>query len=124
NPAPPELSVDLVAGEYFAPRGTYSDAGEGEAAGELYLPASFVEPLGFASPQAALGEEVVIGASDAFGRQHELRALVAGVQQTSLFGDSALLSHDLSQALFAAQTSGLPEAVTGVYQSEIGRAHV
>ena len=121
NPAPPELSVDLVAGEYFAPRGTYSDAGEGEAAGELYLPVSFVEPLGFASPQAALGEEVVIGASDAFGRQHELRALVAGVQQTSLFGDSALLSHDLSQALFAAQTSGLPEAVTGVYQSATAR---
>src|SRR5690606_2305797 len=121
NPAPPELSVDLVAGEYFAPRGTYSDAVDGGPAGELYLPVSFVEPLGFASPQAALGEEVVIGASDAFGRQHELRAVVAGVQQTSLFGDSALLSHDLSQALLAAQTSGLPEAVTAVYHSATAR---
>ena len=90
-------------------------------AGELYLPVSFVEPLGFATPQAAVGREVVIGASDAFGRQHEVVALVAGVQQSSLFGDAALLSHDLSQALFAAQTSGLPDAVTGVYQSATAR---
>lgn len=121
NPAPPELSVDLVAGSYFAERGTYADALQGEPAGELYLPVAFVEPLGFASPQAAIGSEVAIGVSDAFGGKHELVARVAGVQQASLFGDSALLSHDLSQALFSAQTTGLPEAVTGVYQSATAR---
>lgn len=121
NPAPPELSVDLVAGTYFAARGTYSDAPIGAPAGELYLPVMFVEPLGFASPAAAVGSEVIIGVSDAFGGRHQLVARVAGVQQTSLFGDSALLSHDLSQALFSAQTTGLPEAVTGVYQSVTAR---
>jgi putative ABC transport system permease protein len=121
NPAPPELSVDLVAGSYFAARGTYSDAGVGEPAGELYLPVAFVEPLGFASPAEATGNEVTIGITDAFGAQHELTARVAGVQQASLFGDSALLSHDLSQALFSAQTTGLPDAVTGVYQSATAR---
>src|SRR5690606_9862523 len=53
NPAPPELNVDLVSGTYFAPRGTYSGASASEPVGELYLPVSYVEPLGFASEQAA-----------------------------------------------------------------------
>jgi len=121
NPAPPELSVDLVAGAYFAPRGTFGDASTGEPAGELYLPVKYVEPLGYPSPEAAVGSEVVIGVSDAFGNQHEVRASIAGVQQASLFGDSALLSRDLSEALFSAQTTGLPAAVTDVYQSATAR---
>lgn len=121
NPAPPELSVDLVAGQYFAARDTFAGAAEGSVAGELYLPVSFVEPLGFTSPAAAVGAEVAIGASDAFGGKHEVLARVAGVQQASLFGDSALLSHDLRRALFSAQTTGLPAAVTGVYQSATAR---
>jgi len=121
NPSPPELSVDLVAGAYFAPRGTYDATADGAVGGELYLPVSYVEPLGFASPAAAIGSQVTIGVSDAFGSQHLVTARVAGVQQASLFGDSALLSHDLSESLFAAQTTGLPEAVTAVYQSATAR---
>jgi len=115
NPSPPELSVDLVAGAYF------SNAADAETAGALYLPVSYVEPLGFTSPAAAVGSLVTIGVTDAFGTQHQVTARVAGVQQASLFGDSALLSHELSEALFAAQTSGLPASVTGMYQSATAR---
>lgn len=117
NPSPPELSVDLVAGQYFAAALPADD----DVAGGLYLPVSYVEPLGFASPADAVGSVVTIAVTDAFGAQHEVNARVTGVQQASLFGDSALFSHELSEALFAAQTTGLPAAVTGVYQSATAR---
>ncbi len=116
NPAPSELNVDLVAGTLL---GTGAPAAG--TAGDLLLPVSYVEPLGFASPQAAVGAIVTIGASDPFGVQHEITARVAGVQQASLFGESALFSSQLSEAVYAAQTSGLPSAVTDIYQSATAR---
>lgn len=116
NPAPPELSVDLVAGTLLV-----AGAPLAGTAGDMLLPVSYVEPLGFTSPQAAVGAIVTIGASDPFGVQHVVSARVAGAQQASLFGDSALLSREVSEALFAAQTSGLPSAVTDIYQSATAR---
>lgn len=119
TPAPPELRVELVTGRHLSvTAGTALPEG---VVGELLLPVSYVEPLGFSSPETAVGAVVTVAASDPFGTQHEVLARVAGVQQASLFGDSALFDGPLGDAVFAAQTSGLPAAVTDIYRGATAR---
>ncbi len=121
DPAPTGLALELVAGARLSADGVTSVPGHDVTLGELLLPVSFVEPLGFAGAESAVGEVVTLALSDAFGRQHEVQAAVVGVKQTSLFGDNASVSPALLNELFSAQTTGLPEVVTNVYQSATAR---
>lgn len=116
SPAPSGLDLDLAAGRTYTEAGVVEVAGYDEPLGELLLPSSYVEPLGFASPADAVGAVVTIGLSDPFGNQHEVHAHVSGVLRTSLFGDGAIVSSALRDAMFEAQTRGLPPIVTDVYQ--------
>ncbi len=116
SPAPSNFNVDLAAGRIFDTDGTSEVAGYDQPLAEMLLPLAYVEPLGFASSQDAVGEVVTIAVSNPFGKQQEVAALITGVQQSSLFGDSVTVSKALLDELFAAQTSGLPKEVTNVYQ--------
>lgn len=116
SPAPSGFNVDLAAGRIFDDEGTKEVSGYDQPLAELLLPLAYVEPLGFASSQDAVGKVVTIAVSNPFGEQEEVNALISGVQQSSLFGDSVTVSSALLDQLFAAQTSGLPKELTNVYQ--------
>lgn len=80
---------------------------------EVALPVAYIGPLGFTSNEAAIGQTVTIGITDAARTQHTLDATVVGVTEPGLAsptGASLLINDALSDALFAAQTTGLTTA--------------
>lgn len=74
----PGKKVSLVAGEQL-------DDGPGSEP-QLILPSYSVEPLGFSNPEAAIGQDVVVGVLDLTGTVREIRAQVNGIQERSLIG--------------------------------------
>ena len=106
NPMPAGSSLNLVAGTIFAD--------DGDAA-ELLLPVSYVEPMGFSSYEAAVGQTVTIGVSDFMGTQHQVDATVSGVQEDTLLAFGLITSRGLISSVAAAQTSGLPPAMAELY---------
>jgi putative ABC transport system permease protein len=78
---------------------------------QVALPKSYVEPLGFSSDDEAIGESITIGITDAQRTQHSLDATVVGVTEEALAsptGSSILTNSALSDALFDAQSIGIP----------------
>lgn len=79
---------------------------------EVALPVAYVKPLGFDSNADAIGQTVTIGITDAERTQHTIEATVVGVSEEALAsptGSSILVNNALSDALFDAQSTGLPE---------------
>lgn len=111
NPSPAGSRVALLAGTGFTDGATP----------ELFLPAIYVEPLGFASPSAAVGTTLTIGVSDVFGQKHEVEARVAGVQEDTIFAFGMIISEGLTDALYSAQTAGLPAAAAEIYPMAVAR---
>lgn len=79
---------------------------------EVALPLAYVDPLGFDSNDAALGQTVTIGITDAERTQHTLEATIVGIAEEALAsptGSSILINDALSDALFDAQNTGLSQ---------------
>ena len=84
---------------------------DGSAARQLVLPVSYVEPMGLASPEDAIGHTVSIAISDAERTQHVVDATVVGIAEEGLAsptGASIVPNDTLSDALFDAQSIGIP----------------
>jgi putative ABC transport system permease protein len=94
------IAVDLVAGDSF-------DATAPEP--RLVLTTDYIEPLGYADNEDAVGSTVTLAVTDALGEQHTLEATVAGVQEPSLLGSSIVLNDTLTTQLHDLQSTGLPE---------------
>ncbi|MCC3265840.1 ABC transporter permease [Arthrobacter gengyunqii] len=109
NPMVGLADADLAAGRQL---------GEGTGA-EMLIPSSYVEPLGFADADAALDQTVSIAVTDYAGTQHTVEAVIAGVQNDSLFGDGAGFNSDLRAELDALQRTGIPEGVSTGYITSI-----
>lgn len=78
---------------------------------QVALPDSYVEPLGLSSPDDAVGSTVSIAITDAMRTQHVLEATVVGVTEETLAsptGSSILPNTALNDALFDAQSTGIP----------------
>lgn len=78
---------------------------------QLVLPASYVEPLGFADDAAAVGQAVSIGVTDAQRTQHVVEATVVGVAEESVAsptGASVVPNDALTDELFTTQSIGMP----------------
>lgn len=116
SPVPSGIDLDLAVGSGITGDGTSRVEGFDEPLGQLVLPMNYVEPLGFASPEAAVGEVVTVALSDPFGNQNEVNAVVSGVMRKGLFGEGAVVSQALRTEMFEAHTRGLPAIVTNVYQ--------
>jgi putative ABC transport system permease protein len=106
NPSPTGPGVALTAGASIA---------RDEPESQILIPVSFVEALGFGSDAAAVGASIWIGISDVFGTRHEVEAQVNGVQEESLLAFGMIASQGLVKELYAAQTTGLPAALAGIY---------
>ena len=78
---------------------------------QVALPDSYVEPLGFASADEAVGQNITLAITDAERTQHFLEARVVGIAEESLTGvGAALVPNDaLTEALFTAQNIGVPD---------------
>ena len=93
------LTVDMAAGA-TVPKDSLDD---------ITIPLAYVEPLGFASAQDALGKSITLAYIDATGTQIEQTATIAGVQQSSLLGNSDFLaSVPLVEAIHLKQVTGIP----------------
>jgi putative ABC transport system permease protein len=80
------------------------------AAYQIVIPDSYVDPLGFADAEAALGERVTVAVTDAARTQHTIEATVVGVSEAGLGTNGSAVPNDaLADALFAAQSTGSTE---------------
>ncbi|MCG7417051.1 MULTISPECIES: ABC transporter permease [Microbacterium] len=79
------------------------------SAREVALPASLVEPLGFADDADAVGKTVTIAVTDPVRTQHLVEATVTGVTEEAFASTVALTNNTaLQDALFDAQNTGVP----------------
>ena len=100
----------LVAGQ-SVPLVTGADPDDGAAEPQVVIPVAFVEPLGWADSDAAIGQTVSLAITDAERTQHVIDATVVGVAEEGLAspsGASVLPNQALSDALFDAQNIGIP----------------
>ena len=101
---------DLLAGEQI------DDAGDPE----LVLPESYLEVLGFADADAAIGESVTLGLTDATGEVHLVDVAVTGVSQPSIGPAAGAVSNDaLTTALYDVQSVGLTAEESARYASAL-----
>lgn len=75
---------------------------------QILLVSSYVDALGFADADSAVGETVRIGTVDHLGELHEVQATVAGIQNESLLASGAALNQALLDELYATQNIGQP----------------
>ncbi|GEL45053.1 permease [Cellulomonas hominis] len=78
---------------------------------QVALPQAYVEPLGLGSDSDAVGRTITIGITDALRTQHRVEATVVGVTEEALAsptGSSLLVNAALTDALFEAQSTGIP----------------
>lgn len=106
------VTLDLAAGAEFD---RTSDAFE------IVLPTNYVETLGFATAQAAIGETASIGITDATGTAHVVDATIVGIQNPRLLGSGASTNAALTTALFEAQRMGLPTTAAADYATATAR---
>jgi putative ABC transport system permease protein len=81
---------------------------DGDGQNQLLLVTSYLDSLGFADAEAAIGETVTIGVSDYLGELHTVDATIAGVQNTSILASGVALNQALTDALHDVETAGMP----------------
>ncbi|MCY7412463.1 MAG: ABC transporter permease [Salinibacterium sp.] len=97
NPTSSITQSALVAGAQLTESST----------GQLILPSTFLEPLGFASAEEAVGSTVSLGITDVLGVQSTVDASIAGVLQESLLSSGAGANPALVNDLVKVQSAGL-----------------
>jgi putative ABC transport system permease protein len=98
NPTSSITKSDLVAGDQL---------NQSSSTGQLMLPSDFVEPLGFADAEAAVGSTVTLGITDVLGEQSTVEATIVGVSQTSLLSSGAGANPALVNDLVDVQSAGI-----------------
>ncbi|MDF2508701.1 MAG: hypothetical protein K0Q52_2560 [Microbacterium sp.] len=102
NPTSSIGRSDLVAG---------AQLDQESAQPQIVLPEDYVKTLGFADPDEAIGETVVLGYSDAEREDAEVEATVVGIARTSLFAAGAGTNASLVAKVADAQAvPGQPRA--------------
>jgi putative ABC transport system permease protein len=84
------------------------------------LPADYVDPLGFTTPEEAIGATVRLGVTDVLGTQHPIDAVVAGVSQESLLTSGGGANPALVAEAAALQSAGVD---TGQARYPLAVAH-
>lgn len=110
----PGMQVVLAAGEQPEPE---------SAARQVAIPRDYLEVLGFADPEAAIGEQVTFGLRDSQGQEQTVDATIVGVSEAGLIsgGTTAMPNPALIDALYAAQEIGAPASEAAVTTSAIVR---
>lgn len=102
NPTSSIGQSDLVAG---------AQLDQESAENEVVLPEEYVDALGIADAESAVGQNVTLGYLDSAQGQQTLRAVVVGVARESLFAAGAGANSALTESIATAQAvTGQPEA--------------
>jgi putative ABC transport system permease protein len=80
-----------------------------EDASQVLLPEEYVEPLGFADAEDAVGATVVVAVTDVLGEQHEVEAELVGVTNPSLLSAGGGASTTLLDDLAELQSAGVDQ---------------
>lgn len=107
NTALPGDNIDFAAG------GNITDSEQNQ----IILPKDFVEPLGYSSPEDAIGSTIEFGVTNTLGQQSQLEATVVGVQEPTLIDLGANTSEALRTAIYDVQTEGAPADMPNSYMS-------
>jgi putative ABC transport system permease protein len=103
----PGMHVELAAGEQVD-----LDAADPQ----IILPTSYVEPLGFADADAAVGTDVTVAVTDATGLQSSVTATVVGIAEPGIIGATGAVPNDaLTTELADLAAVGLPAAMTDAH---------
>lgn len=95
---------------------------DGADAPQVALPASLVEPLGFADAADATGETVTISVTDPVRTQHLVEATVTGVTEEAFAATTAVtINTALQDTLYSLQNTGVPEDQLDRYASASAR---
>jgi putative ABC transport system permease protein len=86
---------------------------------QLLLPTTYLDNLGYANAQAAVGTKVSIGITDYSGTQQTVAATVVGVQNETLLGTGAALNRSLVAHLHTVAVTGEPAGVTAGYATAV-----
>lgn len=78
---------------------------------EIIIPSSYLEALGFSTPESALGETATIGMLTFLQEEQGTEATIVGVAATSLFGDSLSMNTPLTAETIRISKEGMPEHV-------------
>lgn len=116
-----ELSVSPFSGGVTLDLSAGNDLDQSSEKLQIVLPTSYVDTLGFASDEAAIGEIVEIGVTDATNAAQAVDATVVGVQFPTLIGAGASTNSALTTALFDAERVGLPDGVETEYANATAR---
>ncbi|TFC89924.1 ABC transporter permease [Cryobacterium sinapicolor] len=79
---------------------------------QILLVTSYVDALGFADEQAAIGKTIQIGVVDYLGEMHEVNATVAGIQNETILATGAALNQALLDELHTTQSVGRPQSAS------------
>ncbi|MFN4001956.1 ABC transporter permease [Microcella sp.] len=101
NPQSAVTVADLEAGEQLDQSGRDF---------EVVLPNDYLDALGLASADDAVGTEITIGMTDITGDTHEIVAEVVGVSRSSLFASGAGANNALVTELSTLRTAGIDGA--------------
>jgi len=83
---------------------------------EITIPTSYVGSLGFNDANRAINKSVIIGITDATGKQSTVNATIVGVQQKTLLGSSSAYGNiALTAKLYQIKTTGLPSSTKDAY---------
>lgn len=101
-------TADLAAGKQLSSSSTEN---------EVLLPTSYLENLGFANAEGAVGATVTIGATDYLAQMHEVKATVVGVQNETLLGSGVSLNTHLTNELAEVAAAERPTSIGDSYFS-------
>lgn len=102
NIAASVMTPDLTAGKPFTAGGETN---------EVIIPPSYVEALGYSKDSEAVGGTVKLAVDDVLRNEQIVEAVIVGVNNKSLFGETVSLNSPVSEALIEAQRVGMPEGV-------------
>ena len=108
------MKLDLAAGSNL-------DMSSDEA--QLVLPDKYVEPLGFADSESAIGQAVKIGVTEQLTQQiREVEVKIVGIQNASVVGfGSAWINDAAGDAIQGVAMAGLPEEYSAQSRSIIAQ---
>lgn len=112
NAAATLTTADLAAGEQLD---------NGSPTDQLLLPTTYLDTLGFSTPESAIGQTVTIGIADVAGTQQQVPATVVGVQNETILGAGAGLNQPLTDRLHAVELSGTPAGAPQSYATATAR---
>lgn len=122
------VNVSLPGGDldYMAGTGVTDDTKN-----QVVLPGDYIEPLGFSSPEDAVGKTVEIGAPNVTGKIEAIEAVVVGVQKPVLIDLGMNTSESVRNAIYEVNREGLPDGTEETflqaqvtYDNTLGEEHI